>query len=47
VYFELGAEGADSATLDFMFTNPATGAAVTNRKWNIKVTQIPCASNSA
>jgi len=40
IYAEIGAAAADTAQLSFQFTGTST-----NRIWEIKVTQIPCASN--
>ena len=42
VYVDMGAQASDTATLNFAFS----GAAST-RAWEVKATQIPCASRSA
>ena len=42
VYVDMGANSGDSATLAFGVSGDST-----NRLWDIKVTQIPCASRSA
>ena len=42
VYVDLGTGASDSATLALAFMN-----ANTNRKWDIKVAQIPCGATYA
>ena len=42
VYVDMGAQASDTATLNFAFSGTAS-----NRAWEVKATQIPCASRSA
>jgi len=40
VYVDIGNEASGTATLAFAFSGAAT-----NRKWDIKVSQIPCGTS--
>ena len=42
VYVDMGAQASDTATLNFAFSGASS-----NRAWEVKATQIPCASRSA
>ena len=42
VYVDMGAQASDTATLNFAFSGTAS-----TRAWEVKATQIPCASRSA
>jgi hypothetical protein len=44
VYVDVGGSTTDSATLAFTFGTPLIPIPTSLRKWNIKVTQIPCSS---